>query len=85
LKSSINLFRAVIAVPKATNEKEDAIWKRARAKKRNWRKNRIVTDKGLTAVLQLHEKLLDTLLQFHISLLGIRIGGQRPEGTSAFR
>ncbi len=29
-----NLFRAVIAVPKAVIDKEDAKWKRARVKKR---------------------------------------------------
>lgn len=29
-----NFFRAVIAVPKATIDKEDAKWKRAREKKR---------------------------------------------------
>jgi len=29
-----NLFRAVIAVPKTTVDKEDAKWKRARAKKK---------------------------------------------------
>jgi hypothetical protein len=29
-----NLFRAVIAVPKATVDKEDAKWKRAREKKK---------------------------------------------------
>ncbi len=32
-----------------------------------------MTDKDLAAVLRLQEKLLDTLLKFHISLLGIRM------------